>query len=63
MFLAVFGTCFDAITKDGIDDAGCCGAVGGCCVVMLPVAGNLQYWFIINKSQPKKESCPRTYDF
>ncbi|XP_060587105.1 uncharacterized protein LOC132742652 isoform X2 [Ruditapes philippinarum] len=38
MFLAVFGTCFDAIIKDEFDDVGCCGAVGWCCVVMLPVA-------------------------
>jgi hypothetical protein len=42
MFLTVFGTCVDTVTKQEYDDFGCCGLIGWCCVFMFSVAGNPQ---------------------
>ncbi|XP_060556975.1 uncharacterized protein LOC132717509 isoform X1 [Ruditapes philippinarum] len=39
MFLAIFGTSYESCCSGDDEDTGWCGLIGGCCLIMFPVAG------------------------
>ncbi|XP_045175578.1 uncharacterized protein LOC123536449 [Mercenaria mercenaria] len=39
MFLAIFGTCYETCCNKDEEDTGWCGVIGGCCLLLFPVAG------------------------
>ncbi|XP_060556978.1 uncharacterized protein LOC132717509 isoform X2 [Ruditapes philippinarum] len=42
MFLAIFGTSYESCCSGDDEDTGWCGLIGGCCLIMFPVAGPRQ---------------------